>query len=59
MLQIAQTQFGCAAGNVTCYCTNPQFGAGVRDCSNQSCPTPQDAQEVIAYGTAYCKSKMA
>ncbi|KAK6414284.1 hypothetical protein LTR95_017760, partial [Oleoguttula sp. CCFEE 5521] len=29
MLNIAQTQFGCAANNVTCICTEPRFGYGV------------------------------
>lgn len=57
MIQIASSQLGCAAGNVTCYCTEPDFGYGIRDCSDQSCPTPQDAQEVISFGTTYCSSR--
>jgi hypothetical protein len=58
MIQIASTQLGCAQGNVTCYCTEPDFGYGIRDCSDQSCPTKQDAQEVISFGTTYCASKL-
>lgn len=53
MVNIANTQFGCAAGNVTCYCTDPRFGYGLRDCSGQACGAAVQAQ-VLAFGTAYC-----
>lgn len=56
MLQIAQSQFGCAPGNATCYCTNVDFGYGVRDCSVQSCQNATASDETIAFGEAYCKS---
>lgn len=57
MIQIASSQLGCDQGNVTCYCTEPDFGYGIRDCSTEACPNQQDAQEVIAFGTTYCQSE--
>lgn len=56
MFNIATSQFGCAVGNVTCYCTVQDFGYGVRDCANEACPNQQDAAEVIAFGAAYCEN---
>ena len=53
MINIATSQFGCTAGDVKCYCTNQNFGYGIRDCSNESC-SPSDAAKVISFGTAYC-----
>ncbi|ORY13644.1 hypothetical protein BCR34DRAFT_262530 [Clohesyomyces aquaticus] len=53
MINIASSQFGCALGDVTCYCTNAKFGYGVRDCSNQAC-SAQEAANVISYGTNFC-----
>ncbi|KAK4963851.1 hypothetical protein LTR66_012614, partial [Elasticomyces elasticus] len=53
MLQIATSQFGCAPGNVTCYCTNQNFGYGIRDCSNAAC-TPDQAASVMSFGASYC-----
>ena len=55
MEQIAQSEFGCASGDVKCYCENVDFGYGVRDCANEACSSPKDAATVIAYGVAYCK----
>ena len=57
MLNIANTQFGCKPGDVVCYCTNADFGNGVRDCSTESCPSQADAAKVIAFGSAYCGGK--
>ena len=57
MINIAQSQFGCNSGNVTCYCSNADFGYGVRDCSNESC-SASDAATVIAFGTAYCQQAL-
>ncbi|KAF2766117.1 CFEM-domain-containing protein, partial [Teratosphaeria nubilosa] len=54
MIQIATTEFGCSAGNVTCYCEQPRFGYGVRDCSNEACPSSSDANTAISYGVNYC-----
>jgi hypothetical protein len=53
MINIASTQFGCAVGDITCYCTNANFGYGVRDCSNEAC-SAEDAAKVIGYGTSFC-----
>jgi hypothetical protein len=59
MIQIASSQLGCAAGNVTCYCNEPDFGYGIRDCSDESCTNQAEAQTVIAYGLTYCTSALA
>lgn len=56
MISIATSSFGCAQGNVTCYCTNQDFGYGIRDCSNEAC-SASDAATVIAFGTQYCKGE--
>jgi hypothetical protein len=58
MLAIAQSSFGCGAGDVVCYCTNQNFGYGVRDCAQQACPNAEDANNVIKYGTAYCECEL-
>lgn len=57
MIGIASSQLGCKVGDVTCYCTQPDFGYGVRDCANESCPSHEDAQKVIEFGTNYCASE--
>jgi len=59
MIQIAGSQLGCATGNVTCYCTQPDFGYGVRDCANEACQNSGDAQRVIAFGSTYCASALS
>ncbi|KAF2730027.1 hypothetical protein EJ04DRAFT_515529 [Polyplosphaeria fusca] len=59
MLGIATSAFGCASGDIVCYCTEPNFGYGVRDCSNQACSSAEDAAAVIAYGTQFCQRKSA
>lgn len=59
MIQIASSQLGCSTGNVTCYCNEPDFGYGVRDCSNEACPNASDANEVIAYGLTYCREALS
>lgn len=56
MLGIANSQFGCGQGDVLCYCREPNFGYGVRDCANEACGS-NDASTVIAFGTQYCQSK--
>lgn len=58
MLSIGQSEFGCAAGDVTCLCSNQDFGYGIRDCSNQAC-SAEEAASVISYGTNYCACKLS
>ncbi|KAE9973244.1 hypothetical protein BLS_003678 [Venturia inaequalis] len=53
MLSIAASEFGCAAGNTTCYCSDPRFGYGLRDCSVQACGEAVYSS-VLAYGTSVC-----
>jgi len=56
MLGIATAQFGCGQSDVLCYCREPNFGYGVRDCANEACGSGE-AATVIAFGTQYCASK--
>jgi len=55
MVAAAQKDFKCAAGDIKCYCANPGFALGLRDCSAQACGTDVSSQ-VVAYGNAYCAS---
>lgn len=57
MVAKAQDQFGCDSGDIDCYCAQPRFGYGVRDCANEACPNASAAQTVIAFGSQYCQSK--
>ncbi|KAF2762279.1 hypothetical protein EJ05DRAFT_497139 [Pseudovirgaria hyperparasitica] len=59
MVNIAISQFGCASGDLNCYCSKIDFGYGVRDCSLESCGSDSVAQQVIAYGTNYCSQVLA
>jgi hypothetical protein len=56
MLGIATSSFGCGQGDVLCYCREPNFGYGVRDCANEACGS-SEAATVIAFGTQYCQRK--
>jgi len=58
MINIAQTQFGCGAGDVSCYCSKMDFAYGVRDCSNEACSSSQDAATAISFATAYCQQAL-
>ena len=53
MVTAAQKDFGCAAGDIKCYCANPGFALGLRDCSAQACGADVSSQ-VVAYGNTYC-----
>ena len=55
MIQIATSQLGCDTGNVDCYCQQPDFGYGVRDCAQEACQSDNDAQTVISFGQQYCQ----
>ena len=55
MIQIASSQLGCDTGNVNCYCQQPDFGYGVRDCAQEACEGDDDAQTVISFGQQYCQ----
>ncbi|KAF2689699.1 hypothetical protein K458DRAFT_291817, partial [Lentithecium fluviatile CBS 122367] len=59
MLAIAQSAFGCASGDVVCYCTNQDFGYGVRDCAQEACGSAEEANTVISYGTNYCACELS
>jgi hypothetical protein len=53
MIAIANTEFGCPAGNTTCYCYDPRFGYGLRDCSLQACGEAVYTS-VLDYGSSVC-----
>jgi hypothetical protein len=55
MLALAPS-LGCASNDANCLCSNPNFGYGIRDCSNQACGA-EVASSVIAYGGTYCSGK--
>ncbi|KAF2233233.1 hypothetical protein EV356DRAFT_503818, partial [Viridothelium virens] len=55
MQGIAVTDFHCQSGNVTCYCADPRFGYGIRDCSNEACGAAV-ASSAISFGYDYCAS---
>jgi hypothetical protein len=57
MVAVAQAQFGCPPGDTACYCSNQDFGFGVRDCAQEACGNADSAASVIAYGAAYCASE--
>ncbi|RYP34686.1 hypothetical protein DL767_004132 [Monosporascus sp. MG133] len=52
MLNLANN-FGCGIDPV-CLCTRRDFLYGIRDCSNEYCPNPSAAAQVINYGAQYC-----
>lgn len=53
MLAIATSEFGCASGDVACYCSHENFGYGIRDCSKEACGE-EVANQAISYGLNYC-----
>ncbi|KAF2655961.1 hypothetical protein K491DRAFT_692468 [Lophiostoma macrostomum CBS 122681] len=57
MVNIASSTFGCKAGDTACYCADPRFSYGIRDCANEACGDSSTAQNVIAAGNAYCASE--
>ncbi|KAG9715460.1 hypothetical protein KCU75_g23783, partial [Aureobasidium melanogenum] len=58
MIGIALNQFHCNIGDVACYCSHPDFGYGVRDCSNQAC-SATEAAEAIGFANAYCAAAVS
>lgn len=56
MLNLAPS-LGCGTGNITCLCTNMDFGNGIRDCSSESCPSGTDTARIISVGNAFCQSE--
>lgn len=45
---------GCAANDITCLCQNMDFGFGVRDCAQESCPKDVDTSQIIKVGSGFC-----
>lgn len=52
------SSLGCAPLDSYCLCSNPNFGFGLRDCSNGACGTDV-ASTVIAIGSSYCSTASA
>lgn len=44
---------GCSSADPACVCRNPNFGYGVRDCSNGACGSSVGAS-VITWASNYC-----
>lgn len=42
--------------DVTCLCSNVNFGYGIRDCVSQACPSGTDTGSIITFGLNYCAS---
>ncbi|KAK7564409.1 hypothetical protein BKA81DRAFT_405491 [Phyllosticta paracitricarpa] len=59
MNNIAINEFGCAQGNIVCYCEKVNYGYGIRDCANEACSSPVDAANVISYGSNYCAGALS
>lgn len=53
MATIANQQFQCGAGDVSCFCTKSNWAYGVRDCSRQACSADESAQ-AIAWASSQC-----
>jgi hypothetical protein len=54
MIATATKSLGCSGiADAGCFCTEPAFGYGLRDCGNEACGRSQ-AQIVISYGVGYC-----
>lgn len=56
MMSLASS-LGCSGSDAACLCSNPDFGYGIRDCSNQACGA-EVASSVITYGSSYCQGML-
>ena len=54
MTSSVATTLGCTGGDLACLCTKPEFGYGVRDCSNESCPAGTDTSGGVSYVSSQC-----
>ncbi|KAK4173797.1 hypothetical protein QBC36DRAFT_51410 [Triangularia setosa] len=46
---------GCGQPNdISCLCSKPDFGFGIRDCAVQACKNAQQAERVISEGNVIC-----
>jgi hypothetical protein len=53
MATIAQSEFQCAQGDTSCFCTKSNWAYGVRDCSRQACGEAESAQ-AVAWAAGQC-----
>lgn len=51
---IANSEFGCAAGDTACFCRESNWAYGVRDCSRQACSAEESAQ-AVSYAAGLCQ----
>lgn len=58
MAKIAQSQFSCAAGDVSCFCSKSNWAYGLRDCSAQACDATQ-AAAALAWANSQCSGAVA
>ena len=53
-------ELGCKSeSDIECLCSNPDFGNGIRDCTEESCPPGSDANAVLNAGNTFCQSRCA
>jgi hypothetical protein len=57
MVSKATTEFGCAVGNATCYCSDSRFAAGLLACSGEACGAAVESA-VSSFGVSYCACKL-
>ena len=56
MLGLAPS-LGCANNNITCLCSDANFGYGVQNCSTESCPQGTDTDAIVSAGVSFCSSQ--
>jgi len=56
MVNLADS-LGCKGSDVACLCMNPDFSYGLRDCTNESCSSQQDALDTQAWGFNLCANQ--
>lgn len=56
MINLAE-DLGCTGSDVACLCLNPNFSYGVRDCTDQSCQSNQDALDTQSWAIDICANQ--
>ncbi|KAK4120022.1 CFEM-domain-containing protein [Parathielavia appendiculata] len=49
-------ELGCGPGDITCLCSNVNFGYGIRDCSAAVCASVDQVNEAIDWHNSLCSS---
>lgn len=48
---------GCSNDDIPCLCLNEDFGNGIRDCTNESCPGNANKKAVLEVGATFCSGE--